>query len=295
MNRKVCFVCYILVFTGKAISGIEDYLIYDKKNRDNLVELDAVVEFKVNHYFAFADPALSHTYVHERNRVLREIEDGVERSGTGSQYWMSLPDLNAKMLLLRHTVWVVDADIIKYLDGFCETNRVFIATKHTPAFLSSEAPPGILTENNDSLAQRVFGIVKIDGEEFQRGFRDKLCYLEDNLDFIRKVKELDVEQFRSFYEVINTNNNMPFYVARDIGIKKIISDEDPLEDKLAELRGYSMEEDSPLIQALKSELAKEEELMKRFGLKEPLSSPYVMERVKQLENRYGKKSLPEFK
>ncbi len=145
----------------------------------------------------------------------------------------------------------------------------------------------------------VLGLVRLDEDEFVLGFRDKLCFLTDDLDFMDLKKDgvLSDRYFTKYENAMiqppldasgNNNlfsNDITYFVMRDLNIHKIGSNEDYLEKDLAELRGYSMMKEGPLLNALKGALSEEEELMHGLNIKVPLSSPLVLERIEELRKR----------
>lgn len=278
--RKIIIIG-LIASCGIAQSGIEDYLIYDRHNRNNLNELDAIVEIKVNHIYAFSYPDLIHNYVHESNRIMADIKTkGRELHGTATPYWISTPDWNAQLHLSIHTVWVVDADIQRCLDGICETNKILVALKNTSASFEGETLPHCITKEESTF----LGIVQIGKEEFQRAFRDKLCYLKDDLDFIEKTRVRSVDHCLDYNRTFDAYGSASFWVARDIGVQKQAGNEaaNPVTNNVTNLEPLNLQTNS-LMQELKRSQTEEQVLMKKLKLNEPLSSPHIAIRINQLK------------
>ena len=220
MKKIKCICISMFIIAGSVVGGIEDHVIYDKVNRYSLDALDAIVMVKVNHYYAFAEPRILMNYVYEHNRHLSEWSKGSKRSGTGSQYWCSLPDLNALDLLMEYTYWVADAEVTKCLYGECETKKIYIILKKTPAFFAEEAPLDLLKDEVNSVSnQRILGLVKINPIEFSSGFRNKYCYMKDTMEVVREIKkEVKVNLTEQFDTTIIFSGNESCYVMRDVGI-----------------------------------------------------------------------------
>lgn len=214
-------VIILLAMANVVLAGVNDYLILNKKDRFSLDGLDAIVEIRVNHYYAFAEPKVLTNFVMERNRHLSEWGEGKTRKMTTIDNWLSLPDLNASVLLLTHSIWVAEAEVTTCLDGVCDTNSILVAFKKTPAFKESESPKNVLSSETNYTA-RVLGLVAIDKDELRRALINKRCYLKDSLDFVDKIREVSMDECLRYQATClgDSIGKYSCYVAREIGFVK---------------------------------------------------------------------------
>ncbi len=295
----------LFCLAGTVVAGVEDHLIYDKNNRHTLHGLDAVVKVEVLHYYAFSEPYIVHNFLHEMNRYRFDREKGcVGLGGHGTDYWEPEPYANAYILLLTHSIWVVDAQVTRYLDGHFETDRIRVALKNTPAFGPREHPR-VVCSKDENITQMALGLVELDEAEFRLGFRGMQCFLSDSLEFIsgtntNRLTDIRFTTYKDTFErpplhplIRPPETNFTYCVMRDISIKKNVSADDLNEKDLANIRGYRMAEGSPLIKALEDALAEEATLMRTLDLKAPLPNLRVMDRLKEMK-RLLKKTDSDF-
>lgn len=216
--KRLCLISVIVCSAQFVCAGIDDYLIYDEAERNDLGGLDAVVELRVNQYYAFSDLRLIHTYKGEHNKVLSERGSFDNRRCEVSYYWKSLPDVNALDLLMHQTIWIVEAEVTSVLDGELIEETIYMALKGTDAFEPIEWPR-YLFEDETNVVRRIFGVVKMDNEEFIRSFRDKRCYMRNNLNLITTPDEINEEYYSSLQSVLKISNKSTCFVARDVGVE----------------------------------------------------------------------------
>lgn len=261
--------CFIATLT---LAGIDDHLIYDNAKRHTLTGLDALVELEIVHYYAFSEPYILYNYLNEMNRFNSRGEDEKEPSGYGSYYWFPEPYLNAYMMLFRHSTWVIDARVKSCLYGKCETKWIRCAMQYTRAFGPREHPKNVCVRD-EGVDRILLGLTWIDKDEFLLGFRDKLCFLTDDLDFMTPRKRdsmLGNGHFKNYEDTMMQSRlgssgddhlsptDVTYCVIRDLNIHKSIYVEDIIEKDLANVRGYSMLDEGPLLKALNNALSEED-------------------------------------
>ncbi len=214
---------YLFCGSMWANAGVRDCLIYERSNRYKLNDLDAVVEIKVNHYFAFSDPYTLTHFIKERNKFYESAVTGIVQRVKMSKYWNSAPEANAMLLLRLHSVWVVDAVVTNVLMGECAEKNICILMKKAPGYFEGESPRNLLRGEND-YERRVLGLVKINKDEVLREFRHMRCYLEDCQDIYYKKKPLPELYEQDAYKVFQTtcsfSEEVEYYVMREVGFEK---------------------------------------------------------------------------
>lgn len=295
---KIWHIVFLCIIPRLGFCGIDDHIIYSEENRHTLDGLDALVEVEVINYYAFSEPYVLFNYINEANSFYASEDGALNRIDmqSPSPYWVTVPYLNAFAILRRHAVWVIDARVTNCLDGECKTRLLRIAFPDSPAFDSQEYPAKICVRD-ENVDRIILGLVWVDENEFKLGFRDKLCFLKDDLDILSLAKRdnIDNDGYKEYEKVfINENissDDISYCVVRDLNIHKSEPDKNAfVEEDMAKYRGYTLLEKGPLIKALEDSLSEEKLLMESLGIKKPLPNPLVKDRVKEL--RKSKGSVP---
>lgn len=220
----VAFLCCTLI---PIYAGVADYVVYDERNRDQLETLDGIVAVKIRAYYAFADLGLVKTVIEERKKAkLRPTGVECRRTSVRTRYgketiYDSGSGKNEVLQMLRNSLWLLDAEITECFSGSYETNFVFIAVKPTRAYKYEELPHEFLKTPPDT--DVIFGLVRLDDEEFKKSFRGFQCYLKNNLEFLDRHfndGHLDarISGHNDYMEIFKTLTPSPCYVAREIGV-----------------------------------------------------------------------------
>ena len=299
---KIWYIIFLCIIPSFGFCGIDDHMIYSVENRHTLDGLDALVEVEVINYYAFSEPYVLFNYINEANSFYASEDGALNRIDmqSPSPYWVTVPYLNAFAILRRHAVWVIDARVTNCLDGECKTRLLRIAFPDSPAFDSQEYPAKICVRD-ENVDRIILGLVWVDENEFKLGFRDKLCFLKDDLDIFRFGKrdnDIDNYGYKEYKDTLITSvnnnissNDISYCVVRDLNIHKSEPDKNAfVEEDMAKYRGYSLLEKGPLIKALEDALAEEKMLMDSMGIKKPLPNPLVKDRVKELRKKTSKGS-----
>ncbi|WP_372808773.1 hypothetical protein [Pontiella sp.] len=221
--KSILLLIFSCVLSQRASAGVNDYFIYDQANRFQLDTLNGIVSVKVINYYAFSDPGLVITLDEERKKNQEKVlqpESLVDvriSSTKGTEYlYIADPILNATLQLKRNSLWIIDAEILKVLDGNIEKKRAFIAMKRTRAFKFYEHPTEILSGTSTNL---LLGLMEIGKEDFGKDFRGLMCYLESDLsDFERNSSgNLRNRFFIDYDSIFRARSPSSFYVAREIG------------------------------------------------------------------------------
>jgi hypothetical protein len=224
--------------------GVEDYVVYDQRNRYQLEKLDGIVSVKINKFYGFADLGLVTTLIEERKKnadprpvgIPGQLSSHMSLQGSETVY-ASTPALNALVQVLRNTLWLFDAEITEVHRGNFQTNRVYIATKPTRAYSSEEFPLTFLSNPSNKTID--FGLIHLDEEEFKHSFRGRVRYLDNSLQQLSTGFVDNPDEPLSFsneYSVVfKTFTPTPCYVAREIGIPTQDELGQPQESKLIQI------------------------------------------------------------
>lgn len=209
-------------------AGIPEHLVYDARDRYQLDKLDLIVSVDIENYFAFSDIGLVQTFREAKTIPKVPDQEGYSTSSidaTGNELiYDSFPDINAGLQLKRNSIWIFDVCITECIKGSIETNRLLVALKPTRAYDNIENPYTFLsTQADDDI---VFGLIRLNKEEFSKSLLGLVCYLENSLEFF-ELDHLDTRSPSSYYakpeNLFQLIDKYPCYVAREIGVNFILS------------------------------------------------------------------------
>ncbi len=226
MKKSHLICCILLLVSSYLYAGVQEYFIYDQRDRYQFESLDGVVSVEIKNYSAFSDIGLIKTLIEERKNADSRTF-GVERRSESlrtvhgkERIYDSGAGKNEVLQVLRNSLWLFEAEIKQVHSGSFQTNIIYIVSKPTRAFLHEELPHNFLSSTSTNTID--FGLVRVNENEFKLSFQGLCRYLENDLRILDRgfCGNIDTTlNFSNDYTVVfNEFSPSPCYVAQEIGI-----------------------------------------------------------------------------